>query len=419
MNRRDTLFLVFFSLFFLSFFHRSLAIVNYIAAGALVLLAFADSSWKQKKELLRERKYIWFMLAFAGMLIISFLLSDNRPDGIQNLVRRIPLFVFPLSIGLVVFDRKFRDKILLGMAIIVAVACLASLGWAIHLYSQDHNTAFLYNDALTSFIGQQSIYTSLFVNISIYVFVYFILYYRLSKLRKLMLTAGIIFLFIISYLLASRNMMLMLYASVFLFSIYIVFKRKKYIEGISLLAGILVCGAVIFIFFPKTINRFKELTFTHFDFEHIGQESHYNMAVDSSQWNGANFRLAAWQCGWEVIKKNPVTGTGLGDKKDELFKIYEEKKFHFAINTRKNVHNNYLDILLATGFTGLLLFFTGWLLLPFIRLVRVRDGLGIMILSTFALAMLTENYFDRSIGVALFGFFVPFLLTAGSKWKGF
>jgi hypothetical protein len=31
---------------------------------------------------------------------------------------------------------------------------------------------------------------------------------------------------------------------------------------------------------------------------------------------------------------------------------------------------------------------------------------------TFAIAMTTENYFDRSLGGMLFGFFIPFLLTS-------
>jgi O-antigen ligase len=102
---------------------------------------------------------------------------------------------------------------------------------------------------------------------------------------------------------------------------------------------------------------------------------------------------------------------GLGDKKDELFKVYHEKKFAFAINTGKNVHNNYLDILMSTGIIGLILFLMGWVILPVIRVIQGRDGLGFLILITFVIAMLTENYFDRTLGAILFGFFIPFLLS--------
>jgi len=417
MKRKNTLYFVFFLLFFVSFFSKPLAIVNYIFMCVITLIALMDGSWQQKKQLLNDRKHIRLMLAFIAMLIISLLLSSNKTDGIQSLVRRIPLVLFPIGLGLVSFSRVYRDKILLGLAIIVSLACLFSLILSIHRYTINNDSAFLYNDSLSFFIGQQSIYTSVFVNISIYIFMYFILYYPAIGVYKPFLIAGIFFLFVISYLLASRNMMLLLYLSVFTFSVYIIIKRKKYLTGLSLLAGVAISILVIILFFPKTINRFKELAFTQFSFDHQGPESHYNMKVTSDQWNGANFRLAAWQCGWEVFKKNRVIGTGLGDKKDELFKVYEEKKFHFAIDTRKNVHNNYLDILMSMGIIGLLIFLGGWIVMPFLRLLSDQDGLGILILLTLALAMLTENYFDRRLGVMLFASLVTFLLTSSTRKK--
>ena len=64
------------------------------------------------------------------------------------------------------------------------------------------------------------------------------------------------------------------------------------------------------------------------------------------------------------------------------------------------------------GVAGLILFLLGWIFLPFNQVIRNRDGLAIIILLTFFFAMLTENYFDRSIGPMLFGFFVTFLLSA-------
>ena len=305
-----------------------------------------------------------------------------------------------------------RNKILLGTAIIVSVSCLVSLAFAISQYLQKNNSAWLYNDALSYLIGQQSIYTSLLVNISIYIFAYHLLYSRLSQGYKLLLGFGIAFLFIISYLLASRNMMLILYTTIIFLSFYFILTKKKYLLGATLLAAMLITGLLIFKVFPKTINRFKELAYTQFDFQSQAKESHYAGELTPDQWNGANFRLAAWKCGWQLFKEHPLTGVDLGDKDDELLKIYTQKKFQFAIATQKNVHNNYLDILFSMGVAGLFLFLSGWILLPFGEFIRNKDGLSIIILITLTLAMFTENYFDRSIGAMLFGFFVPFLLTS-------
>jgi O-antigen ligase len=210
-------------------------------------------------------------------------------------------------------------------------------------------------------------------------------------------------------------MMLILYTISLGFSFFYIIKKKKWLDGVGLLVGLLIIGFVIFKFFPKTINRFKELAFTQFNYQSKARESHYASDLSANQWNGANFRLAAWQCGWQLFKEHPLTGVGLGDKKDELFNVYEQKQFHFAIDTNKNVHNNYLDILYSLGIIGLLVFLTGWVIFPAIHFFSNNDNLALLILVTFALAMITENYFDRSLGAMLFGFFISFLLSHKSS----
>ncbi len=405
------LFLLFITSFFLSF----AVAFKVIVMGLLVFFVLADSSFKQKLVLFKERTHAWFMLAFAVALLISFFLSDNHSAGIRFLQLRLPLILFPLSIGLMQMTKELRDKILLGTAVIVSVSCFASLVFAIFKYGQKNEAAWLYNDALSYFIGQQSIFTSLLVNVSIYIFAYHLMYHRLSHGNKLLLGIGIVFLFIISYLLASRNMMLILYTTTIFFSFFYMLKKRKYLQGATLLISMLITGFLVFKIFPKTVNRFKELAFTQFSFQSQAKESHYADTLTPGQWNGANFRLAAWQCGWQLFREHPFTGVGLGDKKDELFKVYGQKQFHFAIATRKNVHNNYLDILFSMGVAGFILFLSGWIILPLIQFIRNKDGLSLLILITFSLAMLTENYFDRSIGAMLFAFFVTFLLSTINK----
>lgn len=402
-------------LFIASLFLSIAAALKVVTMGLVVLAALINNPFRQKIHLLKERKAIWFMLAFAVLLFTSAFLSSNHHAASRFVQLRLPLILFPLSIGLIQLSKDQRNKILLGIASIVAVSCFISLCYAVFRCLQLHNPAWLYNDALSFLVGQQSIYTSLLVNISIYVFVYHIFYSQSSKIYKIIMGVCVVFLFIISYLLASRNMMLILYTITLGFSFFYIIKKKKWLEGVGLLVGLLIIGLIIFKFFPKTINRFKELAFTQFNYQSKAPESHYASDLSASQWNGANFRLAAWQCGWQLFKEHPLTGVGLGDKKDELFNVYEQKQFHFAIDTNKNVHNNYLDILYSLGIIGLLVFLTGWLIFPAIQFFSNDDTLALLILATFALAMITENYFDRSLGAMLFGFFISFLLSHKSS----
>lgn len=305
---------------------------------------------------------------------------------------------------------NFKRRLLLGIAGIVTIACAAALIASLLQFRASGNSAFLYNDSLSVYLGQQSIYTSLFVNISIYILAWYYFFGQLPARLRTLAGLAIPFLIAISYLLASRNMMLMLYASIVLFLAYYIVQRRKYLEGLTLLLALLMGVFLVYKFFPKTLNRFRELTITEYNYQNNQGEAHYAGTLTAEQWNGANFRLAAWPCGWQLFKEHPILGTGLGDKRDELNRVYREKGFQFAIDTRKNIHNNYLDILYSTGIVGLLLFLSGYCLLPFISFWRQRNWLAVLIHGTLLLAMITEVYFDRSIGTLSFAFWTCLLL---------
>ncbi len=408
---KETIWSGFLLLFFASLFFPFGQAIRYFFLGAFVLSSiFIIKEKKYKPDLLKLSNPFLYIFIFLAYLVISFLLSDQL-DGARALRIRLPLFLFPLVFLFIRINRDKRDGLLLKFAIITTIFCFTSLNYAIFQAIKKDDNAWLYNDALSYFINQQSIYTSLLVNISIYVFAFFLIKkYHVIK-HKFLLILTIAFLFIISYLLASRIMMFQLYFTILCLFIYIIFKQKKWFLGLALLCGLLISVVTVYIFFPKTLNRFKELTITSYQYNNTAAESHYGGVLTKEQWNGANFRLAAWKCGWELFTHHPVTGVGLGDKATTLNQLYKEKEFHFAIETGKNVHNNYLDILYSMGIIGLLLFLLGWLFLPLIQFLKQKDILAIIITITFACAMITEVYFDRSLGVVLFGFFIPFLLS--------
>lgn len=403
-------------LFIASLFFPFGQALRYFFLGSFALVSILISiKERNHKALLSQHAYAFlFIFLFLTFIILSFVFSGHT-DGLRAIRIRLPLFLFPLLFFFIRISRKQRDKLLLNIAVITTISCFISLNYAIFQAISKEDNAWLYNDALSFLIKQQSIYTSLLVNCSIYIFTYFLLTYYKSSTYKFLLIIGIAFLFIISYLLASRIMMLQLYASVILFLFLYLFQQKKWLQGTGLLAGIVLAIFLTFTFFPKTLNRFKELGFTSYQYDNTGAESHYGGVLTEEQWNGANFRLAAWKCGWELFTQHPVTGVGIGNKTSELNKLYEKKNFRFAIETGKNVHNNYLDILYSMGIIGLLLFLAGWLLLPFFNFWQYRDYLAILITITFIFAMITEVYFDRSLGVMLFGFFIPFLLSGTKK----
>ena len=79
------------------------------------------------------------------------------------------------------------------------------------------------------------------------------------------------------------------------------------------------------------------------------------------------------------------------------------------------MHNNYLDILFSVGLFGLVLFLSGWFLLPLAFALKRRDYLTAIMLLSFAAALVTEVYLSRTFGAMMLGFFVPFLSGAGKE----
>jgi O-antigen ligase len=77
------------------------------------------------------------------------------------------------------------------------------------------------------------------------------------------------------------------------------------------------------------------------------------------------FRMAAYQAGWEMFLSGPLTGRGAVELKAELadrIRGFRGESF--------GVHNTYLEILLEHGIVGIALY--GWLMVALFRLGRKR-----------------------------------------------
>jgi O-antigen ligase len=397
------------ALFFITLFLPDMPVLNNIAVGAILLHSFFYNSIAEKRQLFRQRKEIGFMLLFYLLHIVSALLSVNKQEAMNMLVLRLPLLLFPLSLGLLDIRPALKDRMLLGFAVITTLTALVCLGWAFGRYCVSHEAAWLYDDSLTTAIRRQSIYFALVVNLALFSFTYLLLKPSIALRRRWLAWGSICFLLVFQFMLASRIAIIILCLSLFaIIAIYLI-RKRKFLEGAILAMGMLIGGAILMKTFPKTVNRFKELKYRNYTYKSHAIESHYNMDLTADQWNGANIRLAIWKCGWELAKKNWLAGVQLGDKQDKLMEVYRARNFDFATATRRNMHNNYLDILCCFGIIGLTLFFAGYLLIPLITCFKYGDGLGIFILLAFAGSMITETYFDRSIGCLLTGFFLSFV----------
>ena len=358
--------------------------------------------------MLKQRKELLIILLFFLLNIVSAFLSENQKEGISWVGLRLNLVVIPLTLGTVYIKQALKERIIYAFSVATTCAAAGSFVWAVWRALRNSDWSLIYNDNLSGILNLQSIYFAMLINIAVFGFIYLLLKNEVL-LKKSNLVYMLVLLVVVHFLLASRSAIIILYSAIFISGIFYIVRKKKILEGATLVLGLLVFGFLLFKTFPKTINRFKELSYTGFDYHSTARESHYNGTFAPDQWNGANLRIAVWECAWTVIKKNMLLGTGLGDKMDELKKQYAEKEFAFGIQTNRNTHNNYLDIWLSLGLVGLIIFVLGFFILPVSRAASSKDWYSVIVLICFMLALVTENYLDRTIGNTLLGFFTAFI----------
>lgn len=396
-------------LFFCSLFLPLMPVVTNIIFGFIVIVSFSFNSFQEKLRLLKARPYMLLFVLYYLLHVVSLLWSNDKAEAATQLSMRLPILLFPLTIGSLMINSVLRDRIIYAIAIVTTGAALISLALSFSQYSVTGNSGYLYNDSLTMHFVLQSIYVAMLVNISIAGLIY--LLSRRPSFIKMpgLLYLAIVVLFGYHFLLASRSAMILLYGALFVYAVYHIISKKKYLEGATLILGMFIAAFILFKFFPKTIQRFKELTYTSYKFDNKGAESHYDMQLTSEQWNGANTRLALWSCGWEVAKNNLITGVGIGDRITVVNEVYKERNFTMAIQTKKNAHNSYLDALLTFGIGGLVLFLLAFVALPFVDVIKRGNIFDLFVITAFIVSMIFEVYLARNIGCTLAGFFYSFI----------
>jgi O-antigen ligase len=398
-------------LFFITLFIAGKPVINNISIGVLFIFCMIFNSRKEKMELLAKRKAVWAMIAFYILHMLSFLWSANKHEAGVMLGMRVPLLIFPLAFGLIEIRPALRARILYSFSVVLSLVAVFCLVVATYNFNHSKDSGYFYNDLLGDVLKIQSIYIAMIVNCVLFGIGWLLSYQQLPVVLRPWLYVAIAILLPFHFLLASRMAIIVLYAAVFAFIGWNIVAKKRWLQGAGALSVVLLLGFLLFRSSPKTFNRFHELMYTGYDIKSEVRESHYNSEFSADQWNGANLRLAVWNCGLEAASSNWLIGTGLGDKMDEMMEIYRKKGFAFGIKTKRNLHNNYLDSMVCFGVIGLFLLVTGWIILPLIAAWKNRNIWAVAIIFSFAMSFISETYFDRSIGNVLTGFFICFVIA--------
>lgn len=118
-------------------------------------------------------------------------------------------------------------------------------------------------------------------------------------------------------------------------------------------------------------------------------------------------RFELWKTSFKMIRKNWVTGVGIGDHKLKLDQQLEIQKSEIT-KKEKGCHNQYITIWLSGGILVLIPFLL-MLIAPLI-LHKKLNILYILFFLIISISMFTEDTLDSHAGITFYAFFNSFLL---------
>lgn len=401
--------------FFVALFVPGITWLYNAAMWLIFLYSFGFNTMPRKWAALRSRKGLQWLLLFYLLNLVSGVFSHNQQESLSWAGIRISLFVFPFALGTIDIRPAFFRLIIRSFSQIIAgvaaITLLLAAGRALLL----HDPSLLYNDNLTSVYALQSVYFALLVNLALIGYAWLWVHRWIGMDRWKI--AGLLVLFVVQCLLASRISLIFLALMLIVAGIAWAYKKQQWRRLLMFYAILAVAVIGFFFLFPKTLNRFRELGYAKFTYTSRAKESHFNSELTATQWNGANIRLAIWESSAPVIKRHWLTGVGIGDKMDSLLSQYEARGFYFGVKTRRNMHNTYLDLLFTMGAIGLFVFLAAFAFYPLCRAWQQQDGWIAAVTICFLFAMFPETYLDRTVGNTYLSFFAALIVARTAAYK--
>lgn len=163
---------------------------------------------------------------------------------------------------------------------------------------------------------------------------------------RIALLAGI-FLTIVVHVLAVRTGLIALYGGLGLMMLFVVLRDGKWKLGILTALGIFIVFMIAYNAFPSIANKIGYVLYDLNKLKESGALAEYS----------DNVRITSIQHGLALWKENLITGTGIGDLRHEMHRMYAERSPNFPEESWFPPISQYVYVLTAFGLIGALLFF--------------------------------------------------------------
>lgn len=339
----------------------------------------------------------WKWLLINSSLFLTYLISlsytENLSIALKKLETGLSMLIIPIIFfGLLAqhsFENTLKTKFLKFFIFSSFFFSVYSLFFIItdtttNYYGNWYTDKFRVIVSEMPFIGQHPIYASIFLSISIIFFIDLIRNKSVKSKFRYLYSFFILVNVLLLLLLMGKGVILGLFLVVFI-DLLINFRNSK------IILVTLVCIAISLLFFNRRVKEvFKSQMYS---------EINENFST--------SIRFGIYKCAVEVIGEEFLLGYGIGDSQRALNLCYSNYS-NVLLKNRYNSHNQYLDILIKTGFFGFFIFIC-FLYLNFREAYKKENKLILNILIFYCVLFFTENILIRQSGVILFFFLLSFL----------
>lgn len=376
--------------------------INNIFYGLLIVITIFYFSYSQvKKNIFNSLITILFLLYFI-ITALSLIYTEDINYGIKALIRLSPFLIFPLVILNFsdFFNRKLIEKCLfyfcLGLLISV-VSCLIYCSYQTYLFGafnplNESNTNLFSYFNLTKLVGIHPIYFGVYILLGMSYLIVKLIENRGDKLVSTINISLLLLFLVFLFLLNSFMLIIILTFLSFFFLVYCIKNRigTKLITIFLFLSIYPVYEASYFLQEKfKGINILEDIT---------------NKDFSGNDFTAIKARNAKASSSIDLIRINPLLGTGIGDAKKELLNQYKINGFIHGFEQEFNSHNQYLTTFISLGAIGLcILLFSIFLMLY--ESILLRNSFLFCFTVICTLFMLTESILERQFGIVFFSFF--------------
>ena len=371
----------------------TIAMVIWIAFSVLAL---------RLKDLSIPNFHNSYLLIFYFLLVaIGVMYSEKAIDAIDRVVRQLPFLLFPLAALTMSIGQEEKDKLKKAFILACTLFCLISLGTLLYNVWVNYSTSHHYNFVQSSMYHFHFPYDTLYLNIA-YVFLLFGNFNEWIKKGISLLFFVVIFLFGVRIGIATFLMIT---------ALYMVLNFKKILLLRNIVLVVAVTLAAIFIINKSTYLKDKYLGVL----EKVGVVSSEKISKVGKDYHKLTLRNQLWTGSWDAIKQRPMFGYGTYGEVDHLKESYSNNGLE-PKNRNLNSHNQYLSTVLQHGLIGgVLLVFI--LLRSLYLSVRTKNLEGILFVTVFGIAFITESILIRQKGIMLFALFIVLLINEPPKKK--